>query len=78
MYKPSRFRINWDRGFFAAVLFFGIYKEGVMRKQLFFWELAGFLFTAAVGSLLHFVYQWSGSSTWRRPFPPSTSPPGSI
>ena len=27
-----------------------------MRKQLFFWELAGFLFTAAVGSLLHFVY----------------------
>lgn len=34
-----------------------------MRKQLFFWELAGFLFTAAVGSLLHFVYQWSGSST---------------
>mgnify|MGYP000497216402 CR=1 FL=1 len=34
-----------------------------MRKQLFFWELAGFLFTAAVGALLHFVYQWSGSST---------------
>ena len=31
-----------------------------MRKQLFFWELAGFLFTAAAGSLLHFVYGWSG------------------
>ena len=34
-----------------------------MRKQLFFWELAGFLFTAAAGSLLHFVYEWSGGST---------------
>ena len=31
-----------------------------MRKQLFFWELAGFLVTGALGSLLHFVYQWSG------------------
>lgn len=34
-----------------------------MRRQLFFWSLAGFLFTAAAGSLLHFVYQWSGGST---------------
>ena len=34
-----------------------------MRKQLFFWELAGFLFTAAVGTLFHFVYQWSGGNT---------------
>ena len=34
-----------------------------MRKQLFWWELAGFLFTAAAGSLLHFVYEWSGGST---------------
>ena len=33
-----------------------------MRKRLFFWELAGFLFTSAVGSLLHFVYEWSGGS----------------
>lgn len=34
-----------------------------MRKQLFWWELAGFVFTAAAGSLLHFVYEWSGGST---------------
>ena len=34
-----------------------------MRRQLFFWSLAGFLFTAAAGSLLHFVYEWSGGST---------------
>ena len=33
-----------------------------MRKRLFFWELAGFLFTSAVGSLLHFAYEWSGGS----------------
>ena len=34
-----------------------------MRKQLFWWELAGFVLTAAAGSLLHFVYEWSGGST---------------
>ncbi|MDY5613400.1 DUF6512 family protein [Dysosmobacter sp.] len=33
-----------------------------MRKRLFFWELAGFLLTSAVGSLLHFVYEWRGGS----------------
>ena len=33
-----------------------------MRKRLFFWELAGFLFTSAMGSLLHFAYEWSGGS----------------
>lgn len=34
-----------------------------MRKRLFWWEAAGFLFTAAAGSLLHFVYDWSGGNT---------------
>lgn len=33
-----------------------------MRKRLFFWEAGGFLFTAAAGTLLHFVYEWSGGS----------------
>lgn len=33
-----------------------------MRRRLFLWELCGFLFTAAVGVLLHFVYEWSGGS----------------
>ena len=33
-----------------------------MGKRLFFWELAGFLWTAAAGTLLHFVYDWSGGS----------------
>lgn len=33
-----------------------------MRKRLFFWEAGGFLFTGLVGTLLHFVYEWSGGS----------------
>lgn len=31
-----------------------------MRRQLSLWELAGFLFTAALGVLLHYTYDWSG------------------
>ncbi len=31
-----------------------------MRKRLFYWELAGFLWTVAAGVLLHFTYDWSG------------------
>lgn len=33
-----------------------------MRKRLFVWEAAGFVFVSAVGTLLHFVYDWSGGS----------------
>ena len=33
-----------------------------MGKRLFFWSLAGFAFTAALGTLLHFAYDWSGGS----------------
>ena len=33
-----------------------------MRRKLFFWELGGFLFTGALGTLLHFAYEWSGGS----------------
>ena len=29
-------------------------------KRLIQWELAGFLWTSAAGTLLHFVYEWSG------------------
>ena len=39
-----------------------------MRKRLFFWELGGFLFTALVGTLLHFTYDWSGGSVWTAAF----------
>ena len=31
-----------------------------MQKRLLRWELIGFVFTGAVGTLLHFVYEWTG------------------
>lgn len=34
-----------------------------MRKRLFLWEAVGFFFVAAAGTLLHFLYDWSGGST---------------
>lgn len=33
-----------------------------MKRKLFYWEQGGFLFTGALGTLLHFVYEWSGGS----------------
>ena len=33
-----------------------------MYKKLRRWEIAGFLFTALAGPLLHFAYDWSGES----------------
>ena len=49
-----------------------------MGKRLFYWELAGALFTAALGTLLHFTYGWSGDGPRQQPFPLSTSPHGNI
>lgn len=34
-----------------------------MRKKLLRWEIAGALFTCAAGTLLHFLYRWSGDNT---------------
>ena len=34
----------------------------MMKRRLFYWEAGGFLFTAALGVLLHFTYEWSGGS----------------
>lgn len=31
-----------------------------MGKRLFRWEAAGWIWTAAAGTLLHFLYDWSG------------------
>lgn len=33
-----------------------------MQKKLLRWELAGFLFVGAVGTLLHFVFSWTGNA----------------
>lgn len=34
-----------------------------MRRNEEKWELCGWAFTVAMGSLLHFVYEWSGQNT---------------
>ena len=36
-------------------------------KKLFIW---GFLFVSVIGSLLHFVYEWSGNNSIVRLFAP--------
>ena len=34
----------------------------MLRKRLFRWEAVGFLVVCALGTLLHFVYEWSGGN----------------
>lgn len=34
----------------------------MMRKRFFRWELGGFAAVAALGTLLHFVYEWTGGN----------------
>lgn len=39
-----------------------------MRDRLFYWQIAGFLFTGIAGTLLHFLYDWSNQSSFVAPF----------
>lgn len=39
-----------------------------MKRSVKAWQLAGFLFTAIAGTLLHFLYDWSGQSLLTAPF----------
>ncbi|MEG1657429.1 MAG: DUF6512 family protein [Oscillibacter sp.] len=39
-----------------------------MRKQTLVWNLAGFLWTVAAGTALHFVFAWSGESSFAAGF----------
>lgn len=39
-----------------------------MRKAVFLWQISGFVFTSLVGTLLHFVYDWTGQSILLAPF----------
>lgn len=39
-----------------------------VRKSLRRWEIVGFLTTAAVGTLLQFLYRWTGGSTFAAAF----------
>ena len=39
-----------------------------MKKSIGLWQLVGFAVTAFAGTLLHFLYDWSGESVWTAPF----------
>lgn len=39
-----------------------------MKKDISLWQYAGFVFTAVLGTLLHFLYGWTGGSLLAAPF----------
>ncbi len=39
-----------------------------MKNSLSLWQLAGLTFTAVLGTLLHFLYEWTGESLLVAPF----------
>lgn len=43
-------------------IFFRKKRGYILEKKLFSWQTAGFIFTSLLGTLLHFVYEWSGKS----------------
>ncbi len=39
-----------------------------MKKPIGLWQLVGFAVAAFAGTILHFLYDWSGKSVWTAPF----------
>ena len=39
-----------------------------MKRTVWIWELFGFALTSFIGTLLHFLYEWSGEAFWLAPF----------
>ncbi len=39
-----------------------------MKRSIGLWQLFGFAFTSLCGTLLHFLYDWTGGSAWIAPF----------
>jgi len=39
-----------------------------MKRSISLWQFFGFLFTSVLGTLLHFLYEWSGESALVAPF----------
>ena len=39
-----------------------------MNRSTFLWQAAGFGFATLAGTLLHFLYDWTGGSIWVAPF----------
>ena len=39
-----------------------------MKRNIFFWQFAGFVFATALGTILHFLYDWVGENIAVAPF----------
>ena len=39
-----------------------------MKRSVFLWEIFGFAFTALLGTILHFLYEWLGEAAFIAPF----------
>ena len=39
-----------------------------MKRDISLWQLGGFAFTAIAGTLLHYLYEWTGESALAAPF----------
>ncbi len=39
-----------------------------MKKDISLWQYAGFVFTAVFGTVIHFLYDWTGGSLLAAPF----------
>ncbi|MBQ7314952.1 MAG: hypothetical protein IJW83_03005 [Clostridia bacterium] len=39
-----------------------------MKRSIGLWQLMGFAVTSLAGTLLHFLYDWTGGSAWVAPF----------
>ena len=39
-----------------------------MKKQINYWQSGGFIFVSALGTLLHFLYDWLSEAIWIAPF----------
>ena len=39
-----------------------------MKKSIWPWQLFGFAVTSLCGTLLHFLYDWTGGAIWAAPF----------
>ncbi len=39
-----------------------------MKRSINLWQLVGFAVTSLGGTLLHFLYEWTGEAVWAAPF----------
>ena len=39
-----------------------------MKREIGIWQLFGYALTSVIGTLLHFLYEWTGNAVWAAPF----------